>query len=106
MTLEPIWEADLSTHSYGCRPNRSTYDAMTYIGKRLASSAGQASQWVIEGDIASYFDPALDTPMHHASSRDHGITAAAGDAAPLCELAGKRMFGRLPAFSALNSLSV
>ena len=29
---------------------------MTYIGKRLASSAGQAYQWVIEGDIASYFD--------------------------------------------------
>ena len=56
MILEPIWEADFSTHSYGFRPNRSTYDAMTYIGKRLASSAGQAYQWVIEGDIASYFD--------------------------------------------------
>jgi RNA-directed DNA polymerase len=56
MTLEPIWEADFSTHSYGFRPKRSTYDAMTYIGKRLASSAGQAYQWVIEGDIASYFD--------------------------------------------------
>ena len=55
MLLEPIWEADFSTHSYGFRPNRSTYDAMTYIGKRLASSAGQAYQWVIEGDIASYF---------------------------------------------------
>jgi RNA-directed DNA polymerase len=56
MILEPIWEADFSTHSYGFRPNRSTYDAMTYIGKRLASSAGQAYQWVIEGDIASYLD--------------------------------------------------
>jgi group II intron reverse transcriptase/maturase len=56
MILEPIWEAGFSTHSYGFRPNRSTYDAMTYIGKRLASSAGQAYQWVIEGDIASYFD--------------------------------------------------
>src|SRR5215467_3683549 len=56
MILEPIWEADFSPHSYGFRPNRSTYDAMTYIGKRLASSAGQAYQWVIEGDIASYFD--------------------------------------------------
>src|SRR5438132_3584846 len=56
MILEPIWEADFSTHSYGFRPNRSTYDAMTYIGKRLASSAGQAYQWVIEGDISSYFD--------------------------------------------------
>src|SRR5215813_4228489 len=35
MILEPIWEADFSTHSYGFRPNRSTYDALSYIGKRL-----------------------------------------------------------------------
>src|SRR5216684_1568298 len=56
MILEPIWEADFSTHSYGFRPNRSTYDAMTYIGKRLASKGGETYQWVIEGDIASYFD--------------------------------------------------
>jgi RNA-directed DNA polymerase len=56
MALEPIWEADFSIHSYGFRPNRSTYDAMTYIGKRLASNAGDSYQWIIEGDIASYFD--------------------------------------------------
>jgi RNA-directed DNA polymerase len=56
MILEPIWEADFSTHSYGFRPNRSTYDAMSYIGKRLAASSGASYQWVIEGDIASYFD--------------------------------------------------
>jgi RNA-directed DNA polymerase len=56
MILEPIWEADFSVNSYGFRPNRSTYDAMTYIGKRLAGTGGQFYQWVIEGDIASYFD--------------------------------------------------
>src|SRR4029453_4094074 len=56
MILEPIWEADFSVHSSGFRPNRSTYDAMTYIGKRLASNAGQSYQWGLEGDIASYFD--------------------------------------------------
>ena len=56
MILEPIWEADFSVHSYGFRPNRSTYDAMTYIGKRLASYGGDSYQWVIEGDTASYFD--------------------------------------------------
>jgi RNA-directed DNA polymerase len=58
MILEPIWEADFSVHSYGFRPNRSTYDAMIYIGKRLAAPSGYGYQWVIEGDIASYFDPA------------------------------------------------
>jgi RNA-directed DNA polymerase len=56
MILAPIWEADFSIHAYGFRPNRSTYDAMTYIGKRLASNAGQRYPWVIEGDIASYCD--------------------------------------------------
>ena len=56
MTLEPIWEADFSVHSYGFRPNRSTYDTMTYIGKRLTGIGGSIYQWVIEGDIASYFD--------------------------------------------------
>ncbi len=55
MILEPIWEADFSTHSYGFRPNRSTYDAMTYIGKRLAGKGGDKYQWVIEGDLARYF---------------------------------------------------
>ena len=57
MILEPIWEADFSIHSYGFRPNRSTYDAIAYIGNRLTSN-GSIYQWIIEGDIASYFDPA------------------------------------------------
>ena len=41
MILEPIWEADFSTHSYGFRPNRSTYDAIAYIGNRLAGHGEQ-----------------------------------------------------------------
>lgn len=56
MILEPIWEADFSLHSYGFRPNRSTYDAIAYIGNRLTGHSGESYQWVIEGDIASYFD--------------------------------------------------
>ena len=56
MILEPIWESDFSLHSYGFRPNRSTYDAVAYIGGRLTGTSGQTYQWVIEGDIASYFD--------------------------------------------------
>jgi RNA-directed DNA polymerase len=56
MILEPIWEADFSQRSYGFRPNRSTYDAISYISNRLTGNPGMAYQWVIEGDIASYFD--------------------------------------------------
>lgn len=57
MILEPIWEADFSRHSYGFRPNRSTYDAISYLGNRLTGKGG-SYQWVIEGDIASYLDHA------------------------------------------------
>jgi RNA-directed DNA polymerase len=55
MILEPIWESDFSKHSYGFRPNRSTYDAVSYIGNRLTGN-GWTYQWIIEGDISSYFD--------------------------------------------------
>jgi RNA-directed DNA polymerase len=55
MILEPIWEADFSTRSYGFRPNRSTYDAISYLSNRLAGP-GWSYQWIIEGDISSYFD--------------------------------------------------
>jgi RNA-directed DNA polymerase len=56
MILEPIWEADFSRHSYGFRPNRNTYDAVAYIGNRLAGYRSESYQWVIEGDITSYLD--------------------------------------------------
>jgi retron-type reverse transcriptase len=55
MILEPIWEADFSKQSYGFRPNRSTYDAISYLSNHLAGP-GWVYQWVIEGDITSYFD--------------------------------------------------
>jgi retron-type reverse transcriptase len=56
MILEPIWEADFSQYSYGFRPNRSTYDVISYLSNRLIGSSGESYQWVIEGDIASYLD--------------------------------------------------
>jgi RNA-directed DNA polymerase len=56
MVLEPIWEADFSRNSYGFRPNRSTKDAVAYIGSRLTLSRCTAYGWIIEGDIQSFFD--------------------------------------------------
>jgi RNA-directed DNA polymerase len=55
MILEPIWEANFSRHSYGFRPDRSTKDAVAYIGARLTGSKGTYG-WIIEGDIQSFFD--------------------------------------------------
>jgi RNA-directed DNA polymerase len=57
MILEPIWEADFSRHSYGFRPDRSTKDAVAYLGARLASGkAMKGYGWLVEGDIQSFFD--------------------------------------------------
>jgi RNA-directed DNA polymerase len=56
MVLEPIWEADFSRHSYGFRPNRSTKDAIAYIGSRLTTRHSTGYGWIIEGDIQSFFD--------------------------------------------------
>jgi retron-type reverse transcriptase len=58
MILEPIWEADFSTHSYGFRPNRSTYDVIAFLSNFWAGPSGMSYQWIIEGDISSYFDSA------------------------------------------------
>jgi RNA-directed DNA polymerase len=57
MVLEPIWEADFSHHSYGVRPDRSTKDAVAYIGSRLTMQrTSRRYGWIIEGDIESFFD--------------------------------------------------
>ena len=54
MALEPIYEADFSQLSYGFRPNRCTMDAIKRLQTRLHEWAKYF--WVIEGDIAAYFD--------------------------------------------------
>ena len=55
MILEPIFEADFVNRSYGFRPNRCTMDAVNYLWQRLVSRTSHYF-WIIEGDIASYFD--------------------------------------------------
>jgi len=55
MILEPIWDSDFSLHSYGFRPNRSTYDAISAMYFQLIGSTW-TYQWIIEGDRASSFD--------------------------------------------------
>jgi RNA-directed DNA polymerase len=56
MVLEPIWEADFSRNSYGFRPNRSTKDAVAYIGARLMTRRSTGYGWIVEGDIEKFFD--------------------------------------------------
>ena len=58
MVLEPIFEADFSQYSFGFRPTRRTMDAVRYI--QWSASEKKKFFWIIEGDIASYFDT-----IHH-----------------------------------------
>lgn len=64
MAMEPIWESDFHPVSYGFRPARSVHHAIRTVKIQLQDGSEQhaatAGRWVIEGDLASYFDT-----VHH-----------------------------------------
>lgn len=64
MVMEPIWESDFHPQSYGFRPARSVHHAIRTIKMQLQDgnerTDATAGRWVIEGDLASYFDT-----VHH-----------------------------------------
>ena len=62
MAMEPIWESDFHPASYGFRPARSVHHAIRTVKLQLQDGGEQstAGRWVIEGDLASYFDT-----VHH-----------------------------------------
>lgn len=60
MALEPIWESDFHRLSYGFRPERSVHHAIRTVKLQLQDGADTRGRWVIEGDLASYFDT-----VHH-----------------------------------------
>lgn len=61
MVMEPIWESDFHHLSYGFRPERSVHHAVRTVKSQLQDSDnGTKGRWIIEGDLASYFDT-----VHH-----------------------------------------
>ncbi|AEJ41278.1 reverse transcriptase family protein [Sulfobacillus acidophilus TPY] len=61
MAMDPIWESDFRWMSYGFRPGRSLHHAVRAVKLALTDTVqGTAGRWVIEGDLASYFDT-----VHH-----------------------------------------
>ena len=60
MVMEPIWESDFHRCSYGFRPERSVHHAMRTVKLQLQDGTESRGRWVIEGDLASYFDT-----VHH-----------------------------------------
>ena len=60
MAMEPIWENDFHSLSYGFRPERSVHHAVRTVKLQLTDSVQSRGRWVIEGDLSSYFDT-----VHH-----------------------------------------
>lgn len=60
MAMEPIWESGFHRLSYGFRPERSVHHAIRTVKFQLQDGTEPAGRWVIEGDLASYFDS-----VHH-----------------------------------------
>ena len=60
MAMGPIWESDFHRLSYGFRPERSVHHAIRTVKLQLQDGTDTAGRWVIEGDLASYFDT-----VHH-----------------------------------------
>jgi RNA-directed DNA polymerase len=60
MVMEPIWESDFHRLSYGFRPERSVHHAIRTVKFQLQDCTYDVGRWVIEGDLASYFDT-----VHH-----------------------------------------
>jgi RNA-directed DNA polymerase len=62
MAMQPVWESDFHRLSYGFRPERSVHHAIRTVKFQLQDGAEQSvsGRWIIEGDLASYFDT-----VHH-----------------------------------------
>src|ERR1019366_6791756 len=60
--MEPTWESHFHSASYGFRPARSVHHAIRTVSLQLqdGDERSTAGRWVIEGDLASYFDT-----VHH-----------------------------------------
>jgi len=50
--LEPIFERDFATQSYGFRPKRGCKDAL----RRVDTLLKRGYSWVVDADLKSYFD--------------------------------------------------
>lgn len=57
--LEPIYERDFATHSYGFRPGRGCKDALRRVDSLLKSGF----HYVVDADLKSYFDTIPRAPL-------------------------------------------
>ncbi len=73
MAMEPIWESDFHTLSYGFRPERSVHHAIRTVKLQLTDCGETRGRWVIEGDLSSYFDTVHLLCFNKCGHFDKGI---------------------------------
>jgi RNA-directed DNA polymerase len=61
LILEPIFEADFQSGSYGYRPRRSAHEAVD----RVAQAIVQGLTRIIDLDLCAYLDPSTQCPLIH-----------------------------------------
>jgi RNA-directed DNA polymerase len=62
LIMEPIFEADVHSGSYGYRPRRKAQEAVVRVQKAIVESKTQ----VIDLDLAAYLDVATYCPPVHS----------------------------------------
>jgi len=66
MALEPVYEADFKSCSYGFRPGKSARDALEALWQQsMGSWRERPVQWVLDVDIKSYFDTLDHKHLRH-----------------------------------------
>jgi RNA-directed DNA polymerase len=60
--LEPIFEADFSSHSHGFRPGRSAFSAL----RELYGHVRDGHVWIVDVDIEKFFDEIPHEPLIEA----------------------------------------
>ncbi len=71
--LEPEWESQFESISYGFRPGRSCHDAMAKLFKPLSGQKAK-KLWVVEADIKGCFDNIGHVPLLNKLKQYPGIT--------------------------------
>jgi RNA-directed DNA polymerase len=59
LVLEPIFEADFLSSSYGFRPKRSAHQAL----EAIRVEANRGAEWVLDADVRDCLDPASHCPL-------------------------------------------
>lgn len=60
MVLERIYEVDFADTSFGFRPERSPHQALSVLGKLIAT---RKVNWILDADIAGFFDNLSHTQL-------------------------------------------